>query len=55
MKYQIKDGEKWITVTKGAITRSGFLHYMIREKDGGIINGMARPGTFREKPLKEDK
>jgi len=56
MKYQIKDEEKgWITVTHAAPTSKGWLHYELVESDGGVVNGIAKPGDWREKPDKKEQ
>lgn len=50
IRYQIKEGSEWITVTKGAPTGKGWLHYELKDGDG-VTNGLAKPGNWREKPV----
>jgi hypothetical protein len=52
-KYQLKDGDNWETCKKATTSgmKEGWLHYEL--EDGTI--GLARPGTWREKPKRETK
>ena len=52
-KFQIKDGDKWINVSKGErLLKLGrrFLRYELKE-DGSTTIGCASPGNWRERPI----
>jgi hypothetical protein len=45
-KYQIKDGDKWVNVSKAQEVQKGFLDYSLR--DG--TRGLAQPKNWRIAP-----
>ncbi len=44
-KYEIRDGDGWITAAKAVPVKKGWLHYQLR--DG--TNGLAQPKNWRIK------
>lgn len=49
-RYQIKEGDKWITCVKAIPVKREWLHYQL--KDG--TNGLKRPGEWRVKDFLRD-
>ncbi len=49
-RYEVKDGDKWIKVSKACPTGTGWLEYEIWENDKHgreVTVALAKPGTWR--------
>ncbi len=51
IRYEVKDGDKWIKASKACPTSKGWLEYEIWERDKfnarEVTVALAKPGTWR--------